>query len=154
MGFGGALLALSAVQAVGQIGQGYAQKAEANANAELFRGKANLIDQQSQIESGQYDRKKSQVLSTSMANLGKAGIMPQGSPMAVMIDTQTQIQIDQAISKFNYAQEKQYANAQADQLKRQGRQAVYTGYSNAFSTALQGTSNYMMYKGGTGKKGK
>lgn len=152
MSFGGALLAMSAVQAVGQIGQGYAQQAEANANAELYRGKANLIDQQSQIDQGQWNRKKSKYLSASMTDVAKAGIMPQGSAAAVIVDTQTQLNIDQAISKFNYQQEKNYANAQADQYKRAGKQAVYSGYSNAFSTMLQAGSSYAQYTGGSGGK--
>lgn len=150
MGFGAAMLAMSAVQGISQIGQGYSQKAEANFNATLLEGKKNLINEQESIEGGQYARLRSQYLSKSIANTAKAGIMPSGSALAVMLDTQTQINIDQAISKFNFEEEKNYTQAQANQQRRAGRQAVYSGYSNAFSTMLKGTSNYAFYKG-TGK---
>lgn len=146
MGFGGALLAMTAVQGVSQISQGYAQNAEAKFNATLLNNKADQIDVQKDIEFGQYQRLKGQYMSKSVSNAAKSGIALQGSALAVMLDAQTQISIDQAIGQFNLEQEKNYTKAQADAQKRAGRQAVYSGYSNAFSTMLQGTSNYAMYK--------
>ena len=154
MGFSGALLAMSAVQGISQIGQGYAEKAEAKFNATLLEGKAKLIDEQSNIEQGQYQRLKGQYMSKSVANVAKAGIGLQGSALAVMLDAQTQINIDQAISKFNFEQEKNYTKAQASQQRRAGKQAVYSGYSNAFSSALTGVSNYALYNSPYKSKGK
>lgn len=148
MSFGGVLLAMSAVKAITEIGQGKAQQAEANYNATLLEGKANMIGAQAEIDYGQYNRKKGKALSTSMATIAGAGIAPGGSAMAVMLDAQTQINIDQAIGQFNYEQEKQYTLNEASQARRKGNQAVSSGYSNAFSTMLQGASNYAMYKGG------
>lgn len=147
MSFGATLFAMAATQAVVQISAGKAQQAEANYNATLLEGKAGLIDIEKGIEYGQYERLKARTTSTSLANIAKAGIMPQGSAMAVMLDTQKQINIDQAIGQFNLEQQKRYTIAEADQVRRAGKQAVYTGYSNAFSTLLSGASNYAMYKG-------
>lgn len=146
MGIGGAIFALSATQAVSQISQGYAQKSEANFNATLLEGKANMIDLQSDIESSKYDRMKGQYLSKSVVNTAGNGLAVSGSPLAVMLNAQTQINIDQAISKFNFEQEKNYTNAQADAQRRAGSAAVKSGYSNAFSTLLQGGASYAMYK--------
>lgn len=146
MGLGGALFALTAVQAVSQISQGYAQKAENNYNATLLEGKANLIDQQAQIESGQYERLKGRTLSTGIADTAKNGLLPQGSAMAVMLDAQTQINIDQAIGQFNYAQEKNSTVAEANTQRRAGTAAVSSGYTKGFSSLLTGTANYAMYK--------
>lgn len=147
MSWGGVILALSAVQAVSQIGQGYAQKEEANLNAILLQGKANLIDVQKGIEKEQYTRFKAQMMGKSMAAIAKAGVMPSGSPMAVMLDAQTQINLDQAIGQFNLEQQKQYTLAEAESYKRAGRRAVSAGYTNAFSSLLSGVSSYAMYKG-------
>jgi len=146
MSFGGALFAMTAVQAVGQISQGYAQKAESNYNATLYEGKANLIDVQKEIESGQYDRLKGQYMSKSVAGVAGSGIGLQGSALAVMLDAQTQINIDQAISNFNLDQEKNYATAQAATERRAGKAAVRSGYTNAFSSLMSGASNYALYK--------
>jgi len=147
MSFGGLMFAMTAVQAVSQIGQGYAQQAEANYNATLLEGKANLIDFQKGIEHGQYQRLKGQTAATSYANMAGGGIMPSGSAMAVLIDAQTQIGIDQAIGQFNLEQEKTYTKAEADASRRQGKYAVRGGYSNAFSSLLSGASQYAAYKG-------
>lgn len=147
MGFGGLLFATTALQAVSQIGQGYAQKEEAKYNATVLEGQAGMIDVQKDIEYGQYQRLKGKTMSDSMVGIAGMGIMPQGSALAVMLDAQTQIGIDQAIGQFNFEREKNYKLAEASAERRRGRQAVYTGWSNAFSTALQGASNYAMYNG-------
>lgn len=148
MSFGGVMLAMSAVSAISQIGQGYVSKAEANYNATVAQEQAKSIEVQKQIEAGQYKRQAGKLVSTSLANISKAGIRPTGSAMAVMVDAQTQIGIDQAIGQYNLEQQKQFKTAQASQYKRQGKYAVYGGYSNAFSSLLKGVSNYAMYSGG------
>lgn len=147
MGVGGALFALSAVQGISQITQGYAQKAEAKFNATLYEGKANMISAEEDIQQGQYTRLKSQAMSKSMVAAAGAGIMPGGSAAAVMAETQKQIGIDQAIDKFNLENEKNYTKAEADAYRRQGKQAVWSGYSNAFATMLSAGANYAMYQG-------
>lgn len=146
MSFGAVLLALSAVQAVSQIGQGYAEKAEANFNATLLEGKAQLIDEQKKIEFGQYQSAKARTLSTSFSNIAASGIAPQGSAMAVLLETQRQLTIDQSIGQFNLEQEKQFTIAGAGQARRGGKAAVSSGFSNAFSTLLSGGASYGRYK--------
>jgi hypothetical protein len=142
-----ALLALAAVQATSQIGQGYAQKAEAKFNASLLEGQAGMIQIQKDIENAQYQRLKAKTWSTSMTRVAGAGLQPTGSAAAAMIDAQTQISIDQAIGQFNFEQKKQYTLAEAEAMKRKGKQAVVAGYTNAFSTMLQGVSSYGESKG-------
>jgi len=142
-------LALSAVQGISQIGQGYAQKAEAERNATLIEGKAGLIDIQKGIENEQYFRAKGQVLSTSMARTAAAGLKPTGSVMAVMLDTQKQMSLDQAIGQFNFDMEKRYTLAEAESVRRGGTAAVKAGYGRAFSTMLSSASKYGMAKFGT-----
>lgn len=151
MGFSAALLALTAVNAISQINQGYAQEAEANLNATIIEGKAGLIDVQKGIENEQYNRAKHRALSTGMARTAGAGIKPTGSAMAVMLDVQKQISLDQAIGQFEYDQEKRFTYAEADAQRRKGAMAVREGYSGAFSTMLRGGSNYAMYRWGTGR---
>jgi hypothetical protein len=142
-----AILGLTAFQVASQVGQGYAQQAEAKYNASLLEGKAKLIDVQKEIEFAQYERMKNRMLSTSVANVAAAGLMPTGSAAAAMIDAQTNIGIDQAIGQFNFEQEKRYTLAEAAAIKRKGAQAVIAGYTNAFSTALKGGFMYGQQKG-------
>jgi hypothetical protein len=142
MGFSTALLALSSLQAVSQIGQGYVQKSEAKYNATLLEGKASLIDVQKGIENRQYERLKARTLSTSLSRTAGAGIKPTGSAMAVMLDTQKQINLDQITGQFNLDQKKRYTLYEAGSYRRSGKQAVKSGYMNAFSTMLSGGYRY------------
>ena len=145
MSWGAALFAMSAVSAIAQIGQGRAQQDEANYNAQLVEQEAENIEISKKIDYGKFQRLKGQFLSTSTANVAGSGIALQGSAVAVMVNAQTQINIDQAIGQFNLDQEKNYKLNQADSIRRQGDQSVRTGYSNAFSTLLGGASSYIQY---------
>jgi len=148
MSFGGLILAMAGVQAVTQIAQSRAVKSEANYNASLYDNQAKLIDQQKSIEYGQYQRFKGDTMSKQTAKIAGMGIGLGGSAMAVMLDAQTQINIDQAIGQFNLEQEKQYAKNTAGAYRRAGKRAVSDGYTNAFSSLLTGASNYALYRGG------
>ena len=140
-------VAAAAVSAASMIGQGQAANNEAKINASLMEGKAGLIDVQKGIESAQYDRLKGQYMGKTIANVAGAGLKLSGSPMAVLSDSQKQINLDQAIGQFNLEQQKRYTLAEADQIRRQGKQAVQTSYTNAFSTILSGVSKYATYQG-------
>ena len=61
-----------------------------------------------------------------------------GSAAAVMLDTQTQIGIDQVVGQFNFEMQKQYKQGEADAMRRKGKMAVQAGWTNAFTTMLQG----------------
>jgi hypothetical protein len=146
MGFGGALLALSAVKGIASIGQGFAQGAEDKYNASLATQEAQLTQVQGDITQGQYTRQAGQLLSTQTADIAAKGLQPSGSAAAVMLDSQTQIQTDMAIAKFNTQMGVNQSNARATALKQQASQSVYSGFSSAFSDLLTGATQYGMYK--------
>ena len=145
MGFGGAMLALSAVQAVNSIGSGYAKSAEDKYNATLSGLQSQLIGVQGDITQGQMTRQGGQYAATQTATAAAAGVEPTGSIAAVMLDTQTQIHTDMAIAKFNTEMGQNYKNAEAAAMKRKASQDVYSGYSDAFSEMLSGAAAYGKY---------
>lgn len=140
-------LALSATSAIMSVKQGYAENKEANYNAGLIEQKKAAIDVQEGIEWGQYERLKGQTWSTSMSNVAGMGIRPTGSALAVMLNAQKQIMIDQVIGKFNYEQEKKYTQAEADAERRKGKRAITAGYAKGFSEILSGTYSYAKQAG-------
>ena len=148
MGFGGAMLALSAVQGISSIGQGIAQNQEDKYNAELYAEKAQTIQIQGQIQQGQMTRQGSQLLSTATAKAGGAGLNPTGSVAATMLSTQTQVDTDKAIAQYNNTLQYNAANQQANK----SNDAVMSGVSGAFSDLLKGVVSYGLYsgKGGSG----
>ena len=145
MGFGGAMLAMSAVQGITSISQGYAQSAEDKYNASLYTDQASALAVQGSITQGQYTRKAGQMLSTQTADVAGKGLEPTGSAAAVMLSTQTQIATDAAIAQYNNTMSINQANQKAQQLKQQGSQAIYSGYSSAFSDMIKGAVEYGMY---------
>lgn len=145
MNFGGAMLALSAAKAITSVGQGYAQSAEDKYNASLATNEAQLYQVQGNITQGQYTREAGKLLSTQTAQAGAAGIQPTGSLAAVMLDSQTQINTDAAIARFNTQMNINYAQNTAAQLRRKASQDVFSGYSSAFSDTLQGAYGAYSY---------
>jgi len=146
MGLSGAMLALSAVQGIAAISQGFAQSAETRANASLYNQQAGLIQAQGDITQGQYTRQAGQILSTQTAEVAAKGIEPTGSAAAVMLDSQTQIHTDMAIAKFNNTMSINQSNAQAKALNQQAKAQVFSGFSSAFSDLLTGGADYYGYK--------
>lgn len=137
----------AALQSISMVGQGYAEKAEAKYNAALYDEKAKMIDVQMGIKDAQYNRLKGKTASTSMANLARAGIMPTGSAAAAIIDTQAQIMLDQSYERYNLESEKNYTLSQASSERRRGRNAVRSGWTNAFTSVLSAGANYGMNQG-------
>lgn len=139
--------AMTAVRVASSIGQGYVQKAESDYNATVAEEQGKAIDFQADVDYAQFQRLKGKTLSTSIANVGAMGIGLGGSALAVMLDAQTQIGIDQAVSKFNIQQEKLYKTNEAKLLRIQGRGYRTAGYTNAFSSLLSGGAQYAHYAG-------
>lgn len=145
MGAAGAFMALSAVQGITSRGQGYAQSAEDKANASLYSQQAQLEQIQGNIQQGQLATKGGQILSTQTADAAAKGLMPTGSIAAVMLNSQTQIQTDMAISRFNTTMAVNRSNAQANAQVTAGQLDVFSGYSSAFSDLLTGASKAYAY---------
>jgi hypothetical protein len=170
MGFVAATMA--AVSAVSSISQGYQEKAEAEANARIVTStaevNANLLELQADaigikrnIGIGQAVRARGKSAATTRANIAASGQSMSGSAMAVMVSTQAQMLIDQAIIDYNFTTEKQYtlaeargvrrdAASKAGEYRRQGKAARTRGYTNAFSTMLQGAAAASSYGSGKG----
>ena len=141
-----AMLALSAVQAISSIKQGYAEENEAYHNTALLGEKADMISAKQNITNAQYERRKASTWGTAMANVAAMGIKPTGSAMAVMMDAQKNIMIDQVIESFNIEQSKKFTQAEAEGQVRAGKRAVKQGYSKGLTSVLSGAYEYSKYK--------
>jgi hypothetical protein len=145
MDFSGALLAFQVINGINSIGQGFAQSAEDKYNSSLYTNQADALAVQGSIEQGQYTRKAGQLLSTQTADVAAKGLDPTGSAAAVMLSSQTQIETDAAIAKYNNTMAQNQANQKALQLKQQAGQDIYSGFSSAFSDTLKGVADYGAY---------
>ena len=134
---------LAAAQGVNSIFAGYSQQREHKINAEILKGKAAMIDIQKGFEKRKYQRAMGQALSTSTAIVGGMGVKMTGSPLAAILDMQTEMELDMNISQFNLEQQKRYTLQEAKSQIRAGKQAVRAGWSKALSQMMQAGSGGM-----------
>lgn len=125
---------------------GKVQKAQADYNAVIMEGKAKWIQFQKEIDAQQYNRYKNRFISKATASVAGAGLMMSGSPIAVMVDSLTQINIDKAISQANIQMEKDNTQAAARMYSVQGQIAKGNATINAFSAALSAGNDYALRK--------
>lgn len=139
--------AIMIASAASSISQGYAASREAKYNAQIYERQAGMIDEQKKIEAGRYDRLKRKVTGQVVARTASSGLQLGGSPLQVMIDNLTQIEMDKMIGQYNLDVKKYGALSQAELYKSKSKTAMASGFSNAFSSALMGGYTYGAMKG-------
>jgi len=137
MGLTMALGALGVAQAGMSIAGGYAASTEAKYNARVKEQQAQMITAQQGLEAYQWDRQMGNVAGTTRARTAKAGLTMSGSPMAVLLDTQTQMELDKAIGQYNLEAQKRFALSEADMYKTKAKTAKQMGYMQGFTQLLQ-----------------
>lgn len=120
---------------------------EAKYNAKIKDQQAQMIGSQMGLESGQWDREMGRASSTLYARVGKAGITMSGSPMAALLDMETQMEMDKSISLYNLEWQKRGVQSEADAYRRQSKSIMQQGYVNTFSSLLSTGANYGTAKG-------
>lgn len=140
-------LAVTGATAATQVMAGNAQGNQYKYNAGLYDQQAKQIDVQKAIEAGQYNRAMRRTSGSIIARTAGAGLTMSGSPMAVLVDNLTQMEMDKSIGQYNLEVQKRYALATGSEYRRQAGVAVRQGYTNAFSTVLRGGFDYAMSSG-------
>jgi hypothetical protein len=130
-----------------QFSSGQAQGRQETYNAGLYEQQAKAIDVQKVIEAGQYNRVMRRTSGSIIARTASAGLTMSGSPMAVLVDNLTQMEMDKSIGQYNFEVQKRFALSTADEYRRRGNTAVTQGYTNAFSSLLRGGFDYSMRSG-------
>lgn len=146
---GGAFAASNQIMA-GQA-QSKALKQQGNYNAEVYAQQAEVLKDQKRISETQFNRSAAFARGKIVAGAAGKGLMMSGSPMAILADTESQLQFDQAIEQYNLDVNKGFAESAAKNARYSAavnsRLASYTGYTNAFQTALStGTNAYLVGK--------
>lgn len=144
---GGAFSATTQVMGANQ--QAKSMERQANYNAEIYEQQASMIQEKKKIQDYQFLRQAASARGSIVAKTAGKGFNMGGSPLAILIDNETQMQFDKLIGDYNLDVEANYAKSGATNTRQQGainaRNAKVSGYSNAFSTILNtGASAYMM----------
>lgn len=150
---GAILFGVSALLGVGSsLASAKQQSTEAKYNEQLKREQAKMIGEKRKIVASQWDREISRASGTAMVNIAKSGVAFSGSPITALLDLNKQMEMDKAISDFNLAWEQQGVISQAENYRRGAKNAMYTGYANAFKGLL--SAGYGAYNAfGVGSSG-
>lgn len=132
-------------QAKSLIGQG-------EFNAQVYEQQAGMIQEQKKLQDYQFNRQAAKARGSQISRTAGAGLLLSGSPLAMMIDSETQMLLDQAVGNYNLDVQRNYAlsaaKASRDQAYQNAKLARSTGYTNAFTTLMSlGTSAAMLKAG-------
>lgn len=121
---------------------------QAEYNASIYDQQGQMIQEKKKIQDYQFNREAARARGSIIAGTAGKGLMLSGSPLAILIDNESQMQFDKAIGDYNLDIEANYARSGAINTREQGiqnaRAARFSGYSNAFSTLLNTGATYGM----------
>lgn len=152
-----AVVGLGAISAISSIKAGNEQskslKRQGEYNAMVYEQQAEMVAQQAKMQEYKDNRNAAKIRGATIAAAGKNGFNMGGSPLAILVDNETQLQLDKNIGQYNYGVQRSNLLTTASftryEYNQQARLAKATGYSNAFKT-LMGTAAASM---GGGKGG-
>lgn len=135
---GGAASAASSI--IGSRQQAKAISQQSEYNALVYDQQGEMIKEKKKIVAYQNTRLAAQYRGAGVASAAGRGFELSGSPLAMLIDNETQLQYDAAIDQYNLDIEAQQAKTGATNTRIQGqndaRATRYRGMSNAFSSIL------------------
>ena len=128
---------------------------ESKYNASVLKQQAGMIQDQKELQLAQDKRAIRFVMGKTVSVTSSKGIEMSGSPMAIMIDTRTQLEMDSAIGQYNLEVQKFGVLSQAEstlrkgetvasQYRRSGVTARTAGYVGGLTTLFQ-TGAYAKY---------
>lgn len=141
---GGAIIASGAASATSGVIAGRQQaksiSRQGEYNAQVMEQQATMVTEQKKLQDYQANRAIARARSTIISRTAGKGLGLSGSPLAILIDNESQMLLDKAVGDYNLDVQKNYATSGANYYRQTGaeqsRLAKFTGYSNAFTTAL------------------
>jgi hypothetical protein len=144
MSFGKILgYAATGFQMFGQLQQAKAQQRVFEYNAAVNRQRAEMIQQAGALQVQRMRREKRKFASKQIAAYAKAGVRMTGSPLQVIADTATELEMDILIEDYNTRIGVINAQAGAELDVMRGNIARQAGYWSAGSTLLTQLPNFV-----------
>ena len=140
----------SVVSAMGSISQGESALASAQGmksaedyNAAVLTQEADQIGRSAELDISRQRKAAGKLKSKQRALYGKAGVLLEGSPTEVIVDSAAEAEMDMQVTKYNADIEKRaklsdaaYRSYLGSSYLEQGEQAQTMGYFRAGSTLL------------------
>jgi len=140
----GAIIGAGAIsagmQVIGANKQAKAIRSQGEYNAQVYEQQASMIEHKKRLQEEQDNREAARVRGATKARAAGAGITMSGSPLAILVDNETQLALDSAIGQYNLEVDRRMAMSGAGFSRYSANQnaglAKSRGYTNAFSTIL------------------
>lgn len=143
-----AMLAASAVSAVGAIASGNAQAAALEGEANQARMNARIASQQAGAREDMQRRENALRLGEQRAAMAQSGFDPSsGSALTLQGQSAANAELDALTTRYEGQLQALSFNTQAANLKRSASSARTTGYLNAAGSLLGGASKSYASKG-------
>ena len=131
------------VDAVGSITSGISANNAAKYNAQISEQQAGAERESAKLTEYQKRKEIKQVIGSQQFAYARSGVNPMtGSPLTVMLDSLSNAELDIAIGNYNSETQARRYESEAEMSRWKGRQAVYSGYSQAGSTLLKTAGDY------------
>jgi len=118
----------------------------ADVNAQVYEQQSEMVKNQMRIKEYQSNREMARIRGTSLARTGKNGFMLSGSPLAVMVDNETQMELDKKSGIYNLEAQRSYLQTAANYTRWgarvQGKMLVSDAWSNMYSKVLNGAMSF------------
>jgi len=147
-GLGKWFAAASAIQAISQVGQGFAQMQAANAESGDLKRQSDIALQEAQYEAQSKQRSVLREAADQTMQYASSGVTTEGSPAIVLEETRRLGQQEVNMIQKRGQMQAQLLRTQAMRAKAAGRQALFGGITNASLGVL---NNYIQGRGTFGR---
>lgn len=126
----------SILSAIGGIYSGYLSKQVAEHNAKVAEAQAELVQANIGVRNYISKKKIKELTGTQRAAYSKAGVKLTGSPIDVMVDSQSNMELETSLANINDQMTASGYQSEAMLYKAKGLASVATGWANASRSLL------------------
>lgn len=132
----------TAFTAAGQMQAGQAAKQQANYNAAIQRQQAQQVLQNQKFQEYQQKKINKQKVSSQLAQIGKSGILMEGTPVALVSRTMAEQELDLLNKKYNADIKANELESAALLTEFEGSQIQKQKQGQAIGTLLSGGASF------------
>lgn len=125
------------IQALGQVQEGFAEARAEEFNISVARQEQGIIAAKRKVERKREVRAKERFISSQVAAFAKAGVELTGSPLDVIEDSASQLELDIILSDINASIQRSSLESEAELRGIQAQRARATGVTRAGLTLLE-----------------
>ena len=141
-----ATAAAAGVSAYSSYQQGKSQEAMAKYNAAVAQQDAKQKEQEGKLAAKEIREQKRRIIATQTAGTAKSGLMSEGTPLLVNIQTAADEEYNALMTSYNAGIQANRFRSDAKLSKMQGKSARQAGNLGAGASLFSGASNMAQYR--------